>query len=99
MDIPLVLAVLRPGQLWGPCAQTHSTYEEFAATWPGPTIVPTEAEMETVWSKIQPELAAKQKKKNDELADALLLNESRQDPILSLIRRLEKRIETLEKRN
>lgn len=53
MDIPQVLAVLRPGEDWGPCAQSDSTYTALAATWRGSSAVPTEAEMLVTWDTIQ----------------------------------------------
>lgn len=52
MDIPLVLSVLRPGEDWGPCAQTDATYEQLAATWRGESAVPTEEEMQAAWATI-----------------------------------------------
>lgn len=54
MDIPQVLAVLRPGEDWGPCAQSDSTYARLAATWRSPaSTCPTEAEMLATWAIIE----------------------------------------------
>ncbi len=55
MDIPQVLASLRPGVYWGPCAQTHSTYANLFAHWPesGSGACPTEAEMEAEWAALE----------------------------------------------
>ncbi len=58
MDIPLVLEVLRPGEDWGPCAQSDSTYAAMAAKWRGSSAVPTEAEMGAAWTAIQASRAA-----------------------------------------
>jgi hypothetical protein len=53
MDIPQVLEVIRPGEDWGSCAQTDSTYAAFAAMWRGVSPVPTEAEMLIVWNSLE----------------------------------------------
>lgn len=53
MDIPIVLASLRPGEDWGPCAQTDSTYEKLAAKWRGTSPVPTRAEMQAEWVRLE----------------------------------------------
>lgn len=53
MDIPLILAVLRPGEDWGPCAQTDSTYADLARMWRGKSPVPTESEMRTAWAALE----------------------------------------------
>lgn len=56
MDLVLVLEVLRPGEDWGPCAQSDSTYERLAATWRSPlSECPTEAEMLATWQQIRAE--------------------------------------------
>jgi hypothetical protein len=52
MDIPLVLSVLRPGEDWGPCAQSESAYEDLAATWRGTSACPTMEEMQATWTTI-----------------------------------------------
>lgn len=52
MDIPQVLAVLRPDDDWGPCANTDNTYTELAAKWRGINPVPSEAEMLAAWATI-----------------------------------------------
>lgn len=52
MDIPLVLQQLRPGDDWGPCSQTDSTYETLAATWRGVSPCPTLEEMQESWVAI-----------------------------------------------
>jgi hypothetical protein len=52
VDIPLVLERLRPGVSWGPNAGSYSTYADLAATWPGPSAVPTQAEMDAAWTQI-----------------------------------------------
>lgn len=59
MDIPQVLDRLRPGQDWGPCSQTHSTYTDLARTWRGTDPVPTLQEMEAAWVQIQAEAPGK----------------------------------------
>ncbi len=55
MDIPLVLLRLRPGQDWGPCAQSDSTYEKLSATWRGVLPCPTRDEMLATWATIKQE--------------------------------------------
>ena len=59
MDIPQVLAVLRPGEDWGPCAQSESTYADLARTWRSPeSACPTEAEMLACWAALETGRAA-----------------------------------------
>lgn len=53
MDIPQVLAVLRPKDDWGPCAQSDSDYAAMAAKWRGASPVPTKAEMLAAWATIK----------------------------------------------
>lgn len=53
MDIPTVLASLRPGEDWGPCAQSDSTYAALAATWRGASPVPAEADMLAEWDRLE----------------------------------------------
>jgi hypothetical protein len=54
MDIPQVLSVLRPGEDWGPCANTSNTYTELAANWVSEkNFCPTEAQMLTTWAEIE----------------------------------------------
>jgi len=60
MDIPQVLQRIRPGQDWGPMAQTGVLYADFAPLWRDPQPVPTEAEMEATWQVIVAEQAAEQ---------------------------------------
>lgn len=60
MDIPQVLAVLRPNEDWGPCAQSDSTYEQLAAKWRGTNPVPTLEEMEAEWATIEAERSTKE---------------------------------------
>jgi hypothetical protein len=57
MDLPLALERLRPGEPWGPNAGSYSTYAELAAMWPGPTVVPTQAEMDSAWTAVLAERA------------------------------------------
>lgn len=59
MDMPQVLAVLRPGEDWGPCAQSESTYADLARTWRSPeSACPTEAEMLACWAALEAGRAA-----------------------------------------
>lgn len=54
MDIPQVLAVLRPGEDWGPCAASDSTYAQLAATWRSKlSAVPTLAQMQAQWNTLE----------------------------------------------
>ena len=64
MDIPQVLARLHPGKYGGPMASSSSGYGDFSEHWPteinGP--VPTEAEMEAVWTQIEADRPVKKTK-------------------------------------
>ena len=72
MDIPLVLQSLRPGEDWGPCANSTSTYAQLADTWRSKvSIVPTEAEMQTTWVTVQANMPAQKIAKDR--ADAKVL--------------------------
>ena len=62
MDIPQVLAVLRPNDDWGPCAQSDSDYAAMAAKWRGASPVPTEAEMLAAWTTIEANAPAEKAK-------------------------------------
>jgi hypothetical protein len=53
MDIPQVLAVLRPDDDWGPNAQSTNTYAELAAAWRGASGVPTLEQMQAEWAAIE----------------------------------------------
>ncbi len=53
MDIPQVLAVLRPGQDWGSSAQSDATYPQLVAGWRGTDPVPTLAEMTSTWNTLE----------------------------------------------
>ena len=53
MDIPLVLDYLRPGEDWGPCAQSNSPYVDLAKTWRSKkSECPSEQEMLKAWTDI-----------------------------------------------
>lgn len=56
MDIPLILERLRPGEDWGSCADSSSTYEEMKKSWRSEaSSCPTKAEMLAAWETIQAE--------------------------------------------
>ena len=60
MDIPAVLEKLRPGEDWGPCADSSSTYEELRRAWrSGTSVCPTKEEMLAEWQVIQADEDAK----------------------------------------
>ena len=85
MDIPLVLEQLRPGEDWGPCATSISTYEQLAATWRGESPCPTLEEMQTAWATIEAERPAKEIERI-RIDAAALLNSS--EPICVVVRAL-----------
>jgi hypothetical protein len=70
MDIPQVLSVLRPGEDWGPCAQSDSDYAALARSWRGSSPVPTESEMLAAWATIAANAPALQAAKEKAEADA-----------------------------
>lgn len=73
MDIPQVLAVLRPGEDWGPCAQTESTYADLARTWRSDSVCPTEGEMLACWVALESGRAAALDRQRRADAGALLM--------------------------
>jgi hypothetical protein len=94
MDLPQVLAVLRPGEDWGPCAQSDSTYAQFAKGWalrhPPEIPPPTEVEMEEAWKAIVTGApAAKASARRSDAVQLLLTSDEPRDVALrALIRDL-----------
>lgn len=84
MDIPQVLAVLRPNDDWGPCSQSDSTYSQLVAGWRGPSPVPTEQEMLHQWASIEAgRVAAEAVAKRTAAINALMVAD---DPISVAVR-------------
>lgn len=73
MDIPLVLARLCPTANWGPAAQSHATYEQFAARWEDKALpCPSKDAMLAAWVTIQNEQTAE--KTENQQAKELISN-------------------------
>lgn len=54
MDIVQVLTVLRPGEDWGPCAQSDSSYADLFRTWRSEkNFCPSLEAMEACWAEIE----------------------------------------------
>lgn len=83
MDIPQVLASLRPGQDWGPLAQTGVAYADFAAAWRGASPVPTEQEMLAEWATLE---AARPVRDRDARRTAAQALAAAPDPTVQLLR-------------
>ncbi len=58
IDWPQALQVLRPGQDWGPGANTDSTYPALVAGWRGAQAVPLLAELQAAWDTLEANRAA-----------------------------------------
>lgn len=70
MDIPQVLAALRPDDDWGPCA-SDSTYADLAKMWRGKSPVPTEEEMRGTWADLKAANEARDAEAKSQAAEVL----------------------------
>ncbi len=83
IDLPQVLAVLRPSEDWGPLAQTGVDYATFAAKWRGASAVPTLAQMQVTWDSLE---AGRAVADRDALRAAAVTLATAQDRTAQLIR-------------
>lgn len=90
MDIPQVLAALRPTDDWGPGANTSSTYAELVAGWRGANPCPSEEEMAATWADIEANRATAEaaRRRQEAITTLLTSNEPRDVALRMLIRDL-----------
>lgn len=71
MDLVLVLEKIRPNEDWGPCAQSDSSYADFAKTWRGKSSCPTLEEITTAWQQIKSGIDADRVTRESEILSAI----------------------------
>ncbi len=87
MDIAQVLAVLRPGEDWGPCAQSESTYADLARTWrSSESACPTEAEMLACWAELEATRTQREQQRLNQQALATIFGGT--DPLHVALKRI-----------